>query len=230
MPHLTFRNALPAPQVTHGNWRVPAFVYLPQVARQTSVKWKLSMSRGGEDNGRVVVLLSGPAERLAVDTFAFLSQEFPRLEGAGFERAVSTLSARLPAQKTAAVLSDFAVLMSTMAAAGRLPRLRPGRPKAGKDELFVIALLAAVQRDDNGRAIEAAIALLDTGRVHAVVSAAKSLGKRLADMGIVLGSIYEPTFQYVAGYPSVEGVLSRSKPVTEPDRPKRPVLRLLRSA
>src|SRR4051794_13434562 len=114
-----------------------------------------------EPDGQVVVLLSGPSERLVLDTLALLAQDYPRFTGPGFERAVSRLAARLPVGTTPMVMSQFAVLLSEMRAAGHLPRLRCGRIRASsRDEVFLFALLAAAQRGDKGRAIEAAIALL----------------------------------------------------------------------
>lgn len=185
-----------------------------------------------EADGQVVVLLSGPAERLVLDTLALLAQDYPRFAGAGFERAVTKLAARLPVGATPMVMSQFAVLLSEMQAAGRLPRLRCGRIRAaGRDEVFLFALLAAAQQGDKGRAIEAAIALLDTGRVHGVVSAAAAVGARLAESGVWLRPLSSATFDYVAGYPAVDpcGPL-RLPELAQPAVAKRPTLHLLASA
>ena len=157
-----------------------------------------------QGKGQVAVLLSGPTERLVLETFGLLAQDYPRFSGAGFERAVGKLAARLPVGTTPMVISQFAVLLSEMRAAGRLPHIRSGRIRAaGRDEVFLFALLGAAQHGDKGRAIEAAIALLDTARVQGVVSAAAALGARLAESGIRLRPLGAAAFDYVAGYPAV---------------------------
>jgi hypothetical protein len=67
-------------------------------------------ARGAE--GQVVVLLSGPTERLVLDALALLAQDYPRFAGTGFERAVTKLAARLPTGATPMVVSQVAVLLS----------------------------------------------------------------------------------------------------------------------
>jgi hypothetical protein len=187
------------------------------------------MSRSAND-GRVVVLLNGPTERLVLDTLALLAQDYPSSAGSGFERAVARLSSRVAASAAAPMMSGFVVLLSEMGSAGKLPRIRRGRARpATQDELFLVALISAAQRGDKGRAIEAAIALLDSGYVHRVVAAAKLLGARLAENGLVLARIGAPTFDYVAGYPVVENPV-RAASVVSPPAPTRPTLRLLESA
>jgi hypothetical protein len=185
------------------------------------------------ETGEVLVLLSGPSERLVLDTFGLLAQDYPRFAGAGFERAVAKLAARLPTGATPPVVSQFAVLLSEMRAAGRVPRIRLGRIRAaGRDEVFLVALLGAAQQGERGRAIEAAIALLDTGHVHAVVAAAAALGERLAENGIRLHPIAAATFDYLAGYPAVADPI-RSTPLpalAPPGKGKRPTLHVLQSA
>jgi hypothetical protein len=180
---------------------------------------------------RVAILLSGPAERLVIDAFAYMAQDFPRLDGPGFERAANRLSHRLPYDQSVVVLRGFAMLLSAMRTTGPLPRLRAGRASVGKNELLLIALIAAAQAGDSGRAIESAIALLDSGHVHDVVKAARGVGYRLAENQLVLPTINETTFQYVADYPAVEGAAAAKKYIEIiDDEPKRPVLRLLESA
>jgi hypothetical protein len=190
------------------------------------------MSRSANDE-RVVVMLSGPTERLVLDTLAALSQDYPRWVGPGFERAVGRLSLRLRPEAMSTVTAGFAKLLSEIAAAGRLPRIRQGRGKpASRDELFLVELIGAAQRDDRGRAIEAAIALLDTGDVHRVVAAAKVLGARLAQNGLLLTRIGAATFDFVAGYPAVENPAG-ARPAASAGptpAPTRPTLRLLESA
>jgi hypothetical protein len=180
-----------------------------------------------------MVLLSGPTERLVLDTFALMTQDYPRFAGAGFERAVTKLAARLPVGATPMVMSQFAVLLSEMQAAGHLPRIRSGRIRAaGRDEVFLFALLGAAQHGNKARAIEAAIALLDTGHVHGVVAAAIALGARLAESGVWLRSLGAAAFDYMAGYPAVAGPIGpTSVPVPASSaEAKRPTLHVLQSA
>lgn len=184
------------------------------------------------NDDRVAILLSGPAERLVIDAFAYMAQDFPRLDGPGFERAAKRLSNRFPYDQSVVILRGFAMLFTAMRAIGQLPRIRAGKPRAGQSELLLVALVAAAQAGDKGRAIEAAIALLDSGHVHDVVKAARGLGCRLAENQVVLPTISETTFQYVADYPAVV-VPVAPKPYIEivnDDLPKRPILRLLESA
>jgi hypothetical protein len=188
------------------------------------------MARAGGDE-RVVVMLNGPTERLVLDTVAALSQDHPRSVGPAFERALGRLSLRLQPGAASAVMSGFAALLSEIAAAGRLPRIRQGRGKpASRDELFLVTLIGAAQRDDRGRAIEAAIALLDTGDVHRVVAAAKVLGTRLAENGLVLTRVGAATFAYVAGYPAVETGVTSARSAAPSPAAARPTLHLLQSA
>jgi hypothetical protein len=113
---------------------------------------------------------------------------------------------------------------------GRLPRLRAGRPKgAGRDEVFFIAMLAALQKGEKGRAIEAAIALLDTANVHGVIAAARSLAARLSDCRLTLRPIGAAAFDHFAGYPVVHPVRAAA-PGPDAARSGRPLLRLLESA
>jgi hypothetical protein len=190
-----------------------------------------TMSRTANDE-RVVVMLNGPTERLVLDTLATLARDYPRWIGPGFERAAGRLSLRLPPGATPIVMGGFGALLSELAVLGRLPRVRQGRGKsASRDELFLVALIGAVQRDDRTRAIEAAIALLDTGNVNRVIAAAKILGTRLAENGLLLPRIGASTFDHVAGYRTVDDPAASSNPAAAPARaPARPVLHLLESA
>jgi hypothetical protein len=186
------------------------------------------MMHSSNDNS-VAVLLSGSAERLVIDAFAYMAQDFPRLEGAGFERAANRLSVRFPYDQTVAILRGFAMLLSAMSGTGSLPRIRAGKPNATKNEVLLIALVAGAQSADSGRAIESAIALLDSGYVHDVVKAARALGCRLADNRVVLPKISEAAFQYVADYPAVQDMDAPKRDI-DSDKAKRPILRLLESA
>jgi hypothetical protein len=192
--------------------------------------WKRTTMIDSSDDDRVAILLSGPAERLVIDAFGHMAQDFPRLDGAGFEQAASRLGNRFPYDQSVIVLRGFAMLLASMQAAGGLPRIRANRPRAGKNELLLVALVAAAQVADKGRAIEAAIALLDSGHVHDVVKAARGLGYRLAENQVLLPMINEATFQYVADYPAVEPVAPRPYIEIVDEEPKRPILRLLESA
>jgi len=189
------------------------------------------MSRAARDE-RVVVMLNGPTERLVLETVAALCREYPRWTGPAFEHAAGKLSARLQPGAISFCLSGFALLVSEIAAHGRLPRIRQGRGKpASRDELFLIALIGAAQRNDRGRAIEAAIALLDTGDVNRVVTAAKVLGTRLTENGLLLTRVGAATFDHLAGYPAVEDPVGHlSAPAEATRAPARPALRLLESA
>jgi hypothetical protein len=182
------------------------------------------------DDDRVAVLLSGPAERLVIDAFAFMAQDFPRLDGAGFEHAASRLGDRVPYDQSVVILRGFAMLLTAMRATGRLPRIRAGKPHAAKNEVLLVARMAAVQGADIGRAIECASALLDSGHVHDVVKAARGLGYRLAENQVLLPTVGEATFQYVADYPAVERPVAPQYLEIVHDEPRRPVLRLLESA
>jgi hypothetical protein len=189
------------------------------------------MSRAAHDE-RVVVMLNGPTERLVLETLSALCREYPRWAGPAFEHAAGKLSARLRPGAISFCMSGFALLVSEIAAAGRLPRITQGRGKpASRDELFLVALIGAAQRNDRARAIEAAIALLDTGDVNRVVAAAKVLATRLAENGLVLTRVGAATFDHVAGYPVVEDPVGHPSGSTETTRaPARPALRLLESA
>jgi hypothetical protein len=189
------------------------------------------MLRAARDE-RVVVMLNGPTERLVLETVATLCREYPRWAGPAFEHAAGKLSARLQPGAIPFCMSAFALLVSEIAAAGRLPRIRQGRGKpASRDELFLVALIGAAQRNDRGRAIEAAIALLDTGDVNRVVAAARVLGTRLAENGLLLTRVGATTFDHVAGYPAVEDPVGLLPAPTEATRaPARPALHLLESA
>jgi hypothetical protein len=190
------------------------------------------MSRAANDD-RVVVVLNGPTERFVLDTVAAISRDYPRWIGPGFERAAAKLALRLRPGAVPSVMGGFGALVSEIASAGRLPRIRQGRGRpASRDELFLVALVGAAQRNDRGRAIEAAIALLDTGDVNRVIAAAKLLGTRLAENGLLLTRIGTATFNHVAGYPAVENPLgATSVPSVAPPRAAaRPTLHLLESA
>ena len=179
----------------------------------------------------VAVLLSAPSERFIIDICALLLQEFPRVGGPAFEHAVAGLRSRF-AHNAAAVLTGLMLMLSAMAGAGHLPRLRSSRSRrAGKDDLLLVAMLAASQKGDKGRAIEAAIALLDTCRVHSVVIAARALGKLLIELGVEFRPVGATTFDYVAGYPVVADPSAKPAPKPAATAPTgRPVLRLLKSA
>jgi hypothetical protein len=177
----------------------------------------------------VAVLLAGRSERLVLDAAGLLAQEFPRVGGAAFDRAVQLLRSRFPVQIAGALLNDFVLLLSEMNHSARLPRLRSGRTRsANKDEVFFIAMLAALQRADKGRAIEAAIAMLDTGRVNGVILSAQGLARRLSDAGVLLSGIRAEIFDLAAGYPVV--ARSGDAAVEAPPPASRPTLRLLQSA
>ncbi|HEX2216911.1 MAG TPA: hypothetical protein VHG27_09530 [Xanthobacteraceae bacterium] len=183
-----------------------------------------------DGEGSVVALFNGESERFLLESFALLLQEFPRVGGPAFQHAITRLRARF-GEPAVAMLQDSVVLLSEMRVAGRLPRLRLGRARsAGKDEIFFIAMLAALQRGDNGRAIEAAIALLDSGHVYAVIGAARALAQRLVRLGLVLRQVQSPLFDYFAGYPVIAEAPSVADTLAEVSRPRRPVLRLLKSA
>ena len=184
-------------------------------------------TRGGERT--VAVLLSAPAERLLIDTCALLSREFPKVGGPAFNHAVAGLRSQFR-QEAPAVLTGLMLLLSAMGAAGRLPKLRLGRGRsAGKADVLFVALLAAAQTGDKGRAIEAAIALLDTAHVHDVIVAARAVAKRLAEHGMRLRPIGAATFDYVAGYPAAADTAPAPQ-INDAEVPRRPVLTLLKSA
>ena len=198
------------------------------------------MSRTAHDE-RVVVMLNGPTERLVLETVAALCREYPRWGGPAFEHAAGKLAARLQPAAISFCMAGFVLLVSEIAAAGRLPRIRQGRGKpASRDELFLVALIGALflvaligaaQRNDRGRAIEAAIALLDTGDVNRVVAAAKVLATRLTENGLVLTRVGAATFDHVAGYPAVEDPIGHPCASAAATRaPARPALHLLQSA
>jgi hypothetical protein len=182
------------------------------------------------NHGGVVVLLSGPTEQLVIEIFALLSQTFPHRHGPAFERALSLLRTRMAPESAVGIVNGFMSLMATMSAAGRLPRPRSRLKTAGKDELFLIAMLGAAQRGNNGRVIEAAIALLDSGHVYGVVAAARSLALRLGESGVILKPIGETTFDYVAGYPRVVSIGAPATLPAPPNGTGKPTLRVLKSA
>jgi hypothetical protein len=218
----------------------PAFVYIGEkvawdrpikVGRFRGQRRKWRMSRAAHDE-RVVVMLNGPTERLVLETVAALCREYPRWGGPAFEHAAGKLAARLQPAAISFCMAGFALLVSEIAAAGRLPRIRQGRGKpASRDELFLVALIGAAQRNDRGRAIEAAIALLDTGDVNRAVAAARVLGTRLTENGLALTRVGSATFDHVAGYPAVEDPIGHPCASAAATRaPARPALHLLQSA
>ncbi len=164
--------------------------------------------------GALAVMLAGRSDRLALEVAALLAQELPRIGGPAFDKAVQMLRARFPAQVAGAMLNDFVLLLSEMAHSARLPRLRAGRPRAAnKDEVFFVAMLAALQRGDKGRAI-------------GVILSAQALARRLAEHGVIVARMRPELFDAVAGYPVAETPNARP-PAPEPVRP---TLTLLQSA
>ncbi len=183
------------------------------------------------ENGAVAIMLAGRSERLTLEVAALLAQELPRIGGPAFEKAVQILRARFPAQIAGAMLNDFILVLSEMAHGAHLPRLRVGRSRAAnRDEVFFAAMLAALQHGDKGRAIEAAIAMLDTGRVNGVILAAQALARRLAENGVLLSGLHSEIFDFVAGYPAVEGARETSTSRALERGGVRPSLTLLQSA
>jgi hypothetical protein len=170
--------------------------------------------------------MRGRHERLVIEMFSLLSECFPHRQGPAFESAFLTLRAHMGAEQSIGVLNGMMSVMATMKAAGRLPELHPGRPTAGKDELFLLAMLSAAQRSERARPIEAAIAMLNTSYVYAVNVAVRSLAVRLTDAGVMLAPVSEAVFTHVAGYPPVmhDVVSATSDGRTSP---KKPALRLL---
>lgn len=184
------------------------------------------MSRSVDHDG-LVVLMRRRHERLILEMFSLLSECFPHRQGAAFESAFLTLRVHMRAEQAIGVLNGIMSVMATMKAAGRLPVLNAQRQSAGKDELFVIAMLGAAQQSERARPIEAAIALLDTGHVFAVIAAVRSLAARLNDAGILLTPISEGVFSWVAGYPAVG---TDRLPNDSVAPAMKPVLTLLKSA
>lgn len=185
------------------------------------------MSRSIDHDG-LVVLMRGRSERLVVEMFSLLSECFPHRQGASFESAFLTLRVYMSAEQAIGVLNGIMSVMATMKAAGRLPVLNARRQTAGKDELFVLAMLGAAQQSERARPIEAAIALLNTGHVSAVTVAVRSLASRLKDAGLVLMPVGEGVFGRVAGYPKVTDADPTSSDPRTPTA--KPALTLLKSA
>jgi hypothetical protein len=180
------------------------------------------------DHGGLVVLLRGRNERLVLDMFSMLSECFPHRQGPAFESAFLTLRVQTSAEAAIGILNSIMSVMATMKAAGRLPRFEAHRQTAGKNELFLLAMLSAAQRTDKARPIEAAIALLDTGHVFSVNVAVRALATRLKDAGILLAPVNESVFAQVAGYPAIS---EPTKTVAMVERPiGKPELRILKSA
>lgn len=180
-------------------------------------------SQEAAEQGMLAVMLARGSDRLVLEVGALLVEELPRIGGPAFERAVQILRARFPVQIAGAMLNDFVLLLSELGHSARLPRLRSGRHRSSNsDEVFFVAMLAALQRTDKGRAIEAAIAMLDTGRLNGVMAVADTLAQRLAANGVLLSTIDSDLFDAVAGYPVVEA--------PEAPAPVKPALRLLQSA
>ena len=177
----------------------------------------------------VVALFTGPSERFLLDTFALLLQEFPKVGGPAFQHAVERLRQRF-GDDAVTLLHQAMMLLSEMRLVGRLPRLRVGRGRpAGQDDVFFLGMLSALQQGDSGRGIEAAIALLDTGHVHGAIATARILVRKLGDRGLMLRPIGTQVFDYFAGYPVLTAP-SVAVTLAEVGRPRRPVLRLLKSA
>jgi hypothetical protein len=184
-----------------------------------------------ESQESVAVLVNGDAERHLLDTWSLLTQEFRISGGLAFEHSTVRLRARFGAEGAAVLVRDATALLAEMRLTGQLPRLRLGRGRvAGKDEIFFITMLAALQTGDKGRAIEAAIALLGTSQVHGVIGAARRLAWNLAERGVLLRPIGGLIFEYLAGYSSAEAPPPVADTLAEVGRPRRPVLRLLKSA
>lgn len=185
----------------------------------------------GGRQGTLAVIVTGPAERLVLDVVALMLQEFPRVGGSAFQHAVACMRARFQGH-AAEALTDTAMLLAEMQKTGKLPKVRLGRRRPiEKDELLIIALLAALQHGQRARAIEAAIALLDSGHVYGVLAAARSLASLLAEQGLRLRPIGSELFNHAAGYSAVGTPLMpplARTPATE--APKKPLLRLLKTA
>lgn len=182
------------------------------------------------NHGGLVVLLRGRHERLVVEMFSLLMECFPHRQGPPFESAFLTLRVYMTAEQAIGVLNGMMSVLATMKAAGRTPVLNARNKTAGKDEVFILAMLSAAQRAERGRPIEAAIALLDTGYVFGVTVAVRSLAIRLRDAGIHLAPVSEGVFAYLAGYRAIT-VDKPKQPETDPSAPApKPALRLLKSA
>jgi hypothetical protein len=184
---------------------------------------------GRASDERVAVLLASPSERVVLDTCALLIQEFPRFNGPAVQHAVAALRRRF-GDKAVIILDGLVVMLSEMHLAGRLPRLHPRRNRGGgKDETLLLAMLAALQARDKGRAIEAAIALLETGHVYGVVRSATVIADALQENGARLRPIATIIFNHFAGYPEVPRLpgIERER---RPALPHPPALKLLQSA
>jgi hypothetical protein len=209
--------------------------YLPELAKGgASRRYGQDMQtehqivgRGEEES--VAVLLASPSERVVLDTCALLIQEFPRFNGPAVQHAVAALRRRF-GDSGVTILDGLVVMLSEMHLAGRLPRLHLRRNRrGGKDETLLLAMLAALQAGDKGRAIEAAIALLDTGHVHGVVTSAATIARTLYENDVRLRPIATLIFHHFAGYaeaPRLPGIDTERRPAL----PHPPALRLLKSA
>lgn len=183
-----------------------------------------------DKGGGVAVLMSGAPERLVLDVMALLLQEYPKVGGNAFRHAVACVRQRFH-NSASEVLTDAILLISEMQRVGYLPKVRLGRRRSTeKDELLLVAMLAALQHGDRARAIEAAIALLDSGHVYSVLAAARSLVALMKEHGLLLRPVSVELFNYLAGYSTVADSGTRPIERTAPEQPRKPVLRLLQSA
>jgi hypothetical protein len=190
----------------------------------------IDLQMTGEKIGGVAVLLSGAPERLVLDVMALLLQEYPKVGGGAFQHAVACVRQRFRSS-AAEALTETTLLISEMQRVGHLPKIRLTRRRSmQKDEVLLVALLAALQHGDRARAIEAAIALLDTGHVYGVLAAARSLAALMKEHGLLLRPVSAELFNYQVGYPTVADLGARQLERPAPEQPKRPVLRLLKSA
>jgi hypothetical protein len=154
----------------------------------------------------VFVVLNGPSERFVLRVFTLLMQEHPRLPGHAIDDARRHLRSVLPAEAADTVLRGCVSLMTEIMAAGgaSLPARKRKSKATLPQEFLLVALIEAAQHDDGARSAEAAIRLLDSGRVQNVMEAATWLGSRLAACGIDLMRIGRTVFDHVAGRAQVE--------------------------
>jgi hypothetical protein len=182
------------------------------------------------DRHLVTVVLNGRAERFLIHALRQLVQEFPRFTGANLNEMRKHLRGRLPPQRVELVLGDLVMLLSEMyQAAGALPTFeRLETKRASRDELLLVSMIGSAACNDKGRAIEAAITLLDTGYVGNVVQAAHTVGRRLAEVGLSLMPVGRTAFDYFAGYRHAEsfGVPPSARPAVS----RGPVLYLVKGA
>jgi hypothetical protein len=179
-----------------------------------------------EKTASVAVALTGRTERLLLRLLNLLGNSFPILDYPATHQARQLLATAVVPESIDAVLSDSVALVWEMSVAMQsLPKALTGG-NAPRETLLLMALIEAAQRRDRGRAIEAAMLLLNTTAAGGAVRAAERLARTLKRNHLHLVPIGRSVFEYFAGYAPLQSLSGTRREAAEPlSQPPR--LRLL---